>query len=76
MMKIELKLFATISKYLPGSSENYEVPEGNNVAFLIKNLGIPKDEVKLIFVNGKKADLDSELLDGDRVGIFPPVGGG
>ena len=27
-------------------------------------------------VNGVSADMDRSLADGDRVGIFPPVGGG
>jgi molybdopterin converting factor small subunit len=29
-----------------------------------------------VFVNGAAVSLDAALSDGDRVGIFPPVGGG
>jgi sulfur-carrier protein len=39
-------------------------------------LGIPPGEVKLRFVNGKQAKDDQVLAEGDRVGLFPPVGGG
>jgi hypothetical protein len=31
--------------------------------------------VKLIFVNGQKASLDTVLKNGDQVGLSPPVGG-
>jgi molybdopterin converting factor small subunit len=34
------------------------------------------DQAKLIFINGKKENLESRLYGGERVAIFPPVGGG
>jgi molybdopterin converting factor small subunit len=43
---------------------------------LVQQLGIPEIKAKLIFINSVKATLDSVLEDGDRLGIFPPVGGG
>ena len=43
---------------------------------LVRRLDIPLEEIKLVFVNGAAASLDTVLADGDRVGIFPPVGGG
>ena len=39
-------------------------------------LGIPPEELKLVFLNGLHAGLDAALKDGDRVGLFPAVGGG
>ena len=35
----------------------------------------PKRE-KLIFINSKKGALSSTLQGGERIGIFPPIGGG
>jgi sulfur-carrier protein len=52
------------------------LPEPIDVAALVSMLDIPPEEVKLIFVNGKRADTDQVLAEGDRVGLFPPVGGG
>ena len=76
MIQIELKLFVTLAKYLPSKSEAYDLPEGTTINQLITDLGIPNDIVKLIFINGKKQNPDYRILHKDRVGLFPPVGGG
>ena len=76
MIKINLKLFVTLSKYLPEESECFELSENTSVEKLISDLGIEDGVVKLIFVNGKKQDGKYLLKNGDRVGLFPPVGGG
>ncbi len=76
MIHIDLKLFVTLSKYHPHGSGGVEVAEGTSVEKLIRDLGIPDKTVKLIFINGKKAQVTRILAEGDRVGMFPPVGGG
>lgn len=76
MIKITLKLFVTLSKYLPGDSETIEIPEKTSVGQLIQDLNIPPASVKLVFVNSKKHDFDYQLKENDRLGLFPPVGGG
>ncbi|MCG8642228.1 MAG: MoaD/ThiS family protein [Desulfobacterales bacterium] len=76
MVQIELKLFVTLAGYLPENAGNHEVKEGQTIDDLIQSLGIPQGLVKLIFVNGKKQDRNYVLQDGDRLGLFPPVGGG
>jgi len=43
---------------------------------LIRALGIPDGAVAIIFVNGAHATDTTVLQDGDRVGLFPAVGGG
>ncbi|MCP4722568.1 MAG: MoaD/ThiS family protein [Desulfobacteraceae bacterium] len=75
-MHIDLKLFVTLAKYLPLGSEAYEINEGTTINELMMDLGIPHDIVKLIFINGKKQDRNYRIQQGDRVGLFPPVGGG
>jgi molybdopterin converting factor small subunit len=52
------------------------VEAGTRVRDLVQQLGIPETKAKLIFINSFKVTLDSVLKDGDRLGIFPPVGGG
>ncbi len=75
-IEIELKLFVTLSKYLPDNCDNYLIHEQMTVEMLIHSLKIPIEIVKLIFINGKREDLSYRLQDKDRVGLFPPVGGG
>ncbi len=73
---IQIKLFATLNKFNPGYSDNYPIKPGITVETLLDELDIPKTEAKLIFINGIKCGLTSVLQGGERVGIFPPVGGG
>jgi len=75
-MKIELKLFATLVQFLPENSDEYPIDQGETVQSLLGKLGIPEEDVTLYFINAARAYLESEIKDGDRVGLFPPVGGG
>ncbi len=75
-MQISLKCFATLAKFLPEKSENFEVETGLTVGGLIEQLGIPADDVKIIFINGLQMESVVKLNPGDRVGLFPAVGGG
>ena len=73
---VHIKLFATLADFLPDNAENYAIATGTTVERLISRLGIPLQKAKLVFVNGQKAGLETVLKSGDRLGIFPPVGGG
>jgi molybdopterin synthase sulfur carrier subunit len=80
MITAHVKLFATLRRVRPdlslGQSFPVALPEGATIADLVSELGLPEEEVKLIFVNAHHRELDHVLADGDEVGIFPPVGGG
>ena len=76
MMEIDLNLFVTLSRYQPVSSGSYSIKEGTTIEDLIRTLGVPDEEAKLVFVNGRRKERDYVFKDKDRVGIFPPVGGG
>ena len=73
---IDLNLFATLSETFMSSDPCYKVQANTTLAELMAHIGISEQDVKLIFVNGRKADTSYQLMDGDRVGLFPPVGGG
>lgn len=74
-MRLNVKCFATLApKSPPGNA--CELPDGADAARLMEHLGIPAQEVKIIFVNGVIADAAIVLREGDRVGLFPAVGGG
>jgi molybdopterin converting factor small subunit len=75
-MGIELRCFATLARYLPENAADYPVDKGETIRSLAAKLGIPEQDVTLMFINSARAYLDSEIRDGDRVGIFPAVGGG
>jgi molybdopterin converting factor small subunit len=79
-MKIELRLFASLARYLPdksdGRSLNVEIHKGTTVKDVLERMGVPLGEVKLIFLNGIRSEMESPLNDGDRLGVFPPVAGG
>jgi len=73
---IELRLFATLARFTPSNAGHYPIAAGTKVGHLLTELQIPPMEAKLIFINGIKGTLDTPLCGGERVGIFPPVGGG
>jgi len=79
-LKIKLKLFANLRQYLPGApigeAVEIDVPEQYTLGELAAQLKLPPDEVKICFVNGIICELEKILIEGDEVGIFPPIGGG
>jgi len=75
--RVTLKLYATLGRLMPPEGAGgVNIRPGMTVAELVEPLGIPLSDTKLIFVDGRKASLDTKLNGGERVGIFPPVGGG
>ena len=75
-MPIDLKCYATLAPLTPDNATAFPIKDGETIQALAERLTIPIEEVKIVFVNGQAATLERVLADGDRVGIFPPVGGG
>ncbi len=79
-MAIQLFLAATLRRYVPDYDANtghaVDVPPGTSVLELARRVGLPQKDVKLIMVNGIAAKWDTVLQGDERVGLFPPVGGG
>jgi len=73
---IQLKLFATLQEFTPPSAGNFIIDQGTRICDLLDQINMPREKAKLIFINGVKAELTTVLEGGERVGIFPPVGGG
>ena len=73
---IQIKLFATLRKFYPETSDAYPIAPDMTVRDVMVQLGIPTDQGKLIFITGRRGEPSSPLKNGDRLGIFPPVGGG
>lgn len=80
-MFVNVKLFATLRRYGPGNdvlgdSFPVLVDDSSTVTVLLEKLKIPKDQAKIVMINGTISKIQEKLQDKDVVAIFPPVGGG
>lgn len=73
---IRLELKATLKRFLPDSPDSFSIESGIRVKDLVKQLGVAEYEVNLVFIDGALANLDSSIAGGERVTLFPPLGGG
>ena len=77
-MRINLKCFSTLVNIDTCDYKNsteYDLAEGQTVEDLVQFAGIPKEEVKIVFVNNRIVNFDTVLSGGDQVGLAPAVGG-
>jgi len=83
-MKITLKLYATLSDYLPdGALHNaieVDVPERTSPSHVIDRYQLPPKLAHLVLINGiftPPGERDTMVLrDGDTLAIWPPIAGG
>jgi len=79
-VRVEVRLFATLARYLPKPSQTdsgpLEVAEGSTVGDLAAALGIPPDLSRITLVNDVEAEESRRLNPGDVVTLFPPLAGG
>ena len=80
MIEVEVRLYATLRKYHPdlgiGEPLVIKLDDKATLGNLFDALKIPREEIKATFVNGKWEQESYILQDGDRIGVFPPIGGG
>lgn len=80
MITVEARLYAALRKYHPGLGIGeplvITLDDEARLGNLLDELKLPKEEVKVAFVNGKWEAESYLLQEGDRIGIFPPIGGG
>ncbi|OGG50166.1 MAG: hypothetical protein A3F84_11960 [Candidatus Handelsmanbacteria bacterium RIFCSPLOWO2_12_FULL_64_10] len=79
-MDIEVRLFATLAKYLPPGSDGRQawltVAEGTTAGEVLDRLGIPRQGAKLIFIDSVHRKSDTALRSGNVLSVFPPIAGG
>lgn len=79
-MPVNVFLSTTLRAYLPGYDPargvSLSVVPGTTVSDLCRQMGIPTEKIKIVMVNGKSASFGDRLAGDERVGLFPPVGGG
>jgi molybdopterin converting factor small subunit len=73
---VTLKLYATLHVFMPPAGEEVPIAADTTVGALLRQIGVPEEKAQLIFIDGVKGELSTPLRGGERVGIFPPVGGG
>lgn len=73
---VTLKLYASLQAFAPAGGDTVTVLPGTTIQDLLRRIGLPEDQARLIFVDGVRGELQTILSGGERVGIFPPVGGG
>ena len=79
-MPLTILLNATLRRYVPGYNPyegiSLKIPIGAPISPVIATLGLPPEEVTLILVNGVRQDPGFMLSGQERLGLFPPIGGG
>ncbi len=74
--QIQLELQTSLKRFHPAAHESYPIEPGLRVRDLMEKLGIPEYEVNLVFIDGGLSNLDSTINGGERVVLYPPLGGG
>jgi sulfur carrier protein ThiS len=83
-MKVELKLYASLSRYLPNGAVDHkavlDVAEGTTPSQLIEDMKLPRESCFLVLVNGifvPPEERESRTMqEGDALAIWPPIAGG
>ena len=84
-MKITLKLFASLTDYLPESSRytnivELDVPDSATIGQMIDIYHLPPKLVHLVLVNGSyiapELRATRVLVEADVLAIWPPIAGG
>jgi len=76
LMRVTVKLNASLRQHGRGVSNDgtllLETEENTTAREVVQKLGIPLEKVKMMILNGRGANFDSILNDGDRIALFPP----
>jgi len=79
-VELEVRLFGSFRQYAsnPAGLEHIHLPAPATARDLLEALPIPPKyhSLVIVFRNGKRVSLSTEMEDGDRIGIMPPMGGG
>jgi molybdopterin converting factor small subunit len=80
-MEITVRLLASYRQFLPEDHDPragfaQQIAPGSRVADVLKDLPIPPAEPLTCLVNGRHAERNQSLADGDVLSVFPAAGGG
>lgn len=79
-IKVEVRLFATLREHFPHETRGVKeitISKNSSIDNLIDIVGDINKRTLILMVNGRRVkDFSKSLNNGDRVALFPPVGGG
>jgi molybdopterin converting factor small subunit len=74
---VKLNLYAALRAHVGGKpSVELDIEPGETVGGLLDRLGVPREQTRILFVNGRAAALSDKLTGGEQIGVFPAIGGG
>ncbi len=74
-MRVTVKLFAMFRNGRFKVSE-FDLPEGTTCQQIVAQVGLTEEELGIVMVNGRHAQLDRVMAEGETLSLFPLVGGG
>jgi molybdopterin converting factor small subunit len=80
-MEITVRLLASYRRYLPEDHDDqagyrYRTSSAVRVGDVLASLPVPQSDAYTFLVNGRHAERDEVLAQGDVLSVFPAAGGG
>ena len=75
MIKIHVQLYG-IFRLRNKKNIELKVKDNTKILTVLKLLGIDKNEISILLLNGEVANTGTGLANNDKLSIFPPIGGG
>lgn len=78
-MRISINIMGHLLCDVEGLQREYrdlEVPDGITPAEALSRIGLKRELLYMVLVNGSRINGDYHLKDGDRVTVFSPPAGG
>jgi molybdopterin converting factor small subunit len=76
-LRIKLHVYANLREHLGGAaSVETEFEPGETIHQVLSRTSLPADQVHIVFINNRPAQLDHALQGDERIDLFSAVGGG
>ena len=77
MPQIKVQLYADLRRYIDGATGiEVEIEPGRTIGQVLDQLGVPREQARIFFVNHRVAKIEQPLLGGERLDVFSAIGGG
>jgi molybdopterin converting factor small subunit len=77
-MRILVTLYSEFKQFAPGGTGSFDLdlPPGADLGHCFEHLNIPENSEYTALVNGRRADRNTPLNEGDTLVVFPLICGG
>lgn len=77
MPEVQVSLFATLRSRIDGApSVDVDIEPGRTVEQVLAELGITPDQARIVFVDNRISNMSKRLDGGEKLSVFPAIGGG